>query len=456
MSPHPNACPSLSRRLLGFFSVLTLAATLPLAGCGVTRPYYAGFHLDAPPLQESDRSEMVVYLDAMIRSEKLKKVTFALPGGPVQSLYPHDETSPPTIDWLPLPVLFATRFILNPKLKGLEIDLYVRTEADGYTPVTALQELDGRVHIQMGPARKSLVPEGGAATAAVLQARFGIGPLSELDRTWQPLELHGLEQALGLLSPTELAAISGVPFVRKGQAEGAVKKLPPDKVWGQYSADSTEEPPRRIFLYDTKAGHADSLFIGDPDRAYPIVTMCLLHEIGHAFADLARVQVYRTHNQQISAHNQLVERWNSLLAADHLQGPERDELQRKLEQIRVESAGFDPRFKQTKREYERNYGPVHATFRSVRGSEGGPTEYGHTDIEESFAESFALYKADPAALRRIYPQVYDWFQGGGHVQALRAALGPDAGLLDRSATAVVQSAVGSEPSAPAAPLDQRK
>lgn len=433
MTRHLNTRLSPRRSLPRLLTAAALTALLALSGCGVSRPYYSGFYLDAPTLQESDRSEMVVFLDAMIRSEKLKRLTFALPGGPTQSIYPHDETSPPTIDWLPLPVLFAARFILTPKLKGLEVDLYVRTEADGYTPVTAIQELDGRVHIQMGAARKSLLPEGGVPTPAELQARFGIGAVSEQDRSWQPLELHALEQALSLLTPSELATLAGVPFVRKQRAERGQKKLPPDKIWGQYHSDSTEDPPRRVFLYDTKEKHENSLFIGDPQKAYPIVTMCLLHEIGHVLADFARVQAYRTRNQQIADHNQLVERWNSLLAADRLRGAERDALKGKLAQIGEESERFLPRFKQIQREYERNFGPVHATFRSVRGPDGGPTDYGHTDIEESFAESFALFKADPAALRRIYPEAYDWFASNGHVQALRAALGPDAGLLDRAA-----------------------
>ncbi len=429
-------CPSL-RRLL---SMLALTATL--AGCGVTRPYYSGFYLDAPTLQESDRSEMVVYLDAMIRAEKIKGLSFSLPGGKSQSIVPHDETSPPTIDWLPLPVLFATRFILNPKLKGLEVDLYVQTEADGYTPVTAIQELDGRVRIQMGAARKTLLPEGGAPTPAALSARFGIGAVTADDRQWQPIELYALEQALGLLAPAELATLSSLPFVRKQRAERATKSLPPDKVWGLYEGNAGDDQPRRIFLYDTKEKHENSLFIGDPGQAYPIVTMCLLHEMGHALADFARIQAYRTRNQQISQHNELVERWNALLAADRLQGAERDELKQKLAQIRAESDGYEPQFMQTKRDYDRSHGPVHATYRRVRGPDRGPTEYGRTDIEESFAESFALYKADPAALRRIYPEVHDWFAAGGHLQALREGLGAHAGLLDKPATSLAQRGSG--------------
>jgi len=403
-----------------------------LFGCGPKRPYYSGFYLDAPTLQESDRSAMVVYLDAMIQAEKIKGLSMVLPGGKSQNIVPHDETSPPTIDWLPLPVLFATRFILDPKLKGLEVDLFVRTEADGYTPVTAIHELDGRVRIQMGAARKTLLPEGGAPLPAALSARFGIGAVSGQDREWQPIELYALEQALGLLSPAELSTLSSVPFVRKQRADRAAKSLPPDKIWAQYFGGTSEEQPRRIFLYDTKEAHENSLFIGDPEKAQPIVTMCLLHEIGHALADFARIQVYRTRDQQISQHNALVERWNALLAADRLQGPERDELKQKLAQIRAESDGYEPQFLQTKRDYDRRQGPVHATFRRVRGPDRGPTDYGRTDIEESFAESFALYKADPAALRRIYPEVHDWFAAGGHLQALREGLGAQAGLLDRA------------------------
>ncbi|MDF3823544.1 hypothetical protein P3G55_26970, partial [Leptospira sp. 96542] len=40
--------------------------------------------------------------------------------------------------------------------------------------------------------------------------------------------------------------------------------------------------------------------------------------------------------------------------------------------------------------------------------------------QESFAESYALFHADPKALLRARPAVYRWFASGGHVKAMNA------------------------------------
>jgi hypothetical protein len=63
-------------------------------------------------------------------------------------------------------------------------------------------------------------------------------------------------------------------------------------------------------------------------------------------------------------------------------------------------------------------GPVIRAFRRARGQSRGPTRYSEDDIEESFADSFALFRADPEALRRIDPEAFAWFSQQGHLAAL--------------------------------------
>ena len=67
-------------------------------------------------------------------------------------------------------------------------------------------------------------------------------------------------------------------------------------------------------------------------------------------------------------------------------------------------------------------------FSSLPGAGAGPTEYGATSIAESFAESFALHRLDPAALRRFSPAIDDWFSNAGHLSATSVVEGggPDA------------------------------
>ncbi len=38
---------------------------------------------------------------------------------------------------------------------------------------------------------------------------------------------------------------------------------------------------------------------------------------------------------------------------------------------------------------------------------------------ETFAEFFACWKVDPAAMRRAYPDVVDWFEAGEHLSGCR-------------------------------------
>jgi hypothetical protein len=61
-------------------------------------------------------------------------------------------------------------------------------------------------------------------------------------------------------------------------------------------------------------------------------------------------------------------------------------------------------------------GPVLEAYGKALGKASPPTVYGETSAKESFAESFSLYRADPAALKRLLPQVYDFFARGGHLE----------------------------------------
>ena len=65
-------------------------------------------------------------------------------------------------------------------------------------------------------------------------------------------------------------------------------------------------------------------------------------------------------------------------------------------------------------------GPVLSAYKRVKGKSRGPTPYGTTSLAESFAESFALYRVDPNALRRVMPKVYRWFKSGDHIKLARS------------------------------------
>lgn len=403
--------------------VSLLLPILLSAGCAAPRLYYSTQYFESEPIQESDRSDLVVYLDWMIRSQKIKQLTLVSAEKGEQSLHPRDETSPPTLDWLPLPVLLAANYTISPKRKGSESDLLVHTEAEGYTPVSVHHELDGSVRITMGqPLRSLLPPPEQQPSPQSLVARFGIRPLQTRQQPWRPLDLFSLEQALALLSPVEQSIVRGIAFVRDDVSTLPAGTKSPWNLWAQYRVSSRSAPVREIVLFDNSPGQDLSHFVGEPDHPYPVTAMCLLHEVGHAIADYARVRILEQGRELLAAEQRLRAEKKILRGADL--SPERAaDLQRREGALRSSEEIFARRALPILQHYAQEGGPVLAGYVAVRGSEPGPTRYGSTSDAESFAESFALYKADPAALQRIYPRLFSWFASNRHILLLREALG---------------------------------
>jgi hypothetical protein len=121
-------------------------------------------------------------------------------------------------------------------------------------------------------------------------------------------------------------------------------------------------------------------FVGSPETPRSAVLHSIVHEMGHAFdADEARDAYCAADAAKGARRNTLIERGNELG-----QG-----------------------------------GRVLKAYLEVLRGEPGPTDYAQTSAKESFAESFALFHVDPAALRRVLPRVHAWFAAGGHVKAAR-------------------------------------
>ncbi len=58
-------------------------------------------------------------------------------------------------------------------------------------------------------------------------------------------------------------------------------------------------------------------------------------------------------------------------------------------------------------------------FSRVPGAASGITSYGRESAAEAFAEAFSLFRSDPDALRRVAPEVLDFFQRGKHLSDSR-------------------------------------
>jgi hypothetical protein len=70
---------------------------------------------------------------------------------------------------------------------------------------------------------------------------------------------------------------------------------------------------------------------------------------------------------------------------------------------------------------ERRRGALLEAFAALDGAGVGPTPYGASNMHESFADAFALYKLDPAALERFSPEMHAWFAAGGHLAHLEVS-----------------------------------
>ena len=115
------------------------------------------------------------------------------------------------------------------------------------------------------------------------------------------------------------------------------------------------------------------------------------------------------------------------------QSPQRDEEQKQqTAQLRQERPHCYRRWTQSARGTAPTAAQCWQSTASSRDRRGADAVR-RTDIAESFAESFALFKADPAALRRVNPEVYLLVCPGGTSKRspmcsakvlLRSAAGP--------------------------------
>jgi hypothetical protein len=154
-------------------TALVLGFLLSTAGARA-RPYQSTPAPNAA-VHEADRAELVSSLNRAILTQQFKQITMVTPEQGEQRLHPPDSRSPASMEWLPLPVLLAASYILDPRLRGEQLDLLVQTEGAGYTPVAAIHEVDGRVRIEMGEARhrQRAAFKKPLAVAEMVQ-RFGI------------------------------------------------------------------------------------------------------------------------------------------------------------------------------------------------------------------------------------------------------------------------------------------
>lgn len=258
-----------------------------------------------------------------------------------------------------------------------------------------------------------------AATPASLASEFGVGDVRSGARRWSEAELGVLDGTLGALHRRELKSVQGVDFVRGGA---------PRRAFGA-GLFSWDRRGRRITIYN----RAFTEHAGAPNWT-------IAHEIGHAISAWDLVQEQRRSQQAIDAYNRSVTTYNDRIHAynaaarrfnstqDGGAKKEADRLHRevvvlqsRMGEARVEALDSKRRVRRVNQQFRtaRPRDGVLADYRAALGRSRAPTRYGRTNLRESFAESFAMYRCEPDRLRRLLPKVYAWFEGGGHIARIR-------------------------------------
>ena len=251
------------------------------------------------------------------------------------------------------------------------------------------------------------------ASAAGIQQEFGVGAVRSGAKPWSKQELATLDATLGALHRRELKAVANVDFVRGGAPRRPLGA-------GLFSWDRRG---RRITIFN-RAFHE-----GTPNWT-------VVHEIGHAISawDLVTerrrsktaIDAYNAavdaYNDKVDAYNRSARRFNATQEssakkqADRLRG-QVERLAEAMDSKRSAALTSKRKVRHATRQFRSNNprDGVLADYRVVLGRSRGPTRYGRTNLRESFAESFAMYRCDPARLKRALPAVHAWFARGGHI-----------------------------------------
>lgn len=318
--------------------------------------------------------------------------------------------------------------ILGRKLVGSEVDVLVPQEG-GSVPVTVTWEPDGVVTFESGPAVKTLVDE--TMTAEKIRSQFDVGEFTDLDAKWDGRSYSVVHQALSLLSKEELALLRGLPF-RRAKKDGIHR--------AKYErGDATN----CVFVYDATFLFENELFIGAPQAPRAEAVSVIIHELGHALADVrfrekgliskAAAEEYKLHQPDVDAAAKAFnDKAAELGPTPTAKGAA--ELKALADAHAKAKAETEKRFKEADRLVKQMLAndrlnaqggrPAEKALAGAVNPKLSPTSYGRTNVREHFAECFNIFKNDPAALRRISAAATDWFAAGSHVSTAGKAIDP--------------------------------
>ena len=331
------------------------AVVLLVVGCGRAHLYYNTRELQHNVFQMSDKAALVAEIASRLEGKSLVWVDDQGHSSPIA-------TTESGLKSLGLAELGAVWLVLASGEVGGEADVRVRV-GKRPTPISVYVDLDGNVEVETGHNEKSDEPP---LSEGQIRERFHLHV--SLPGKWEVAERRALNDSLALLSEGELKVVRSIPFDR----ESKNSRNP-----GQAALYSQRGCAARIFLYPSGINSDRFRFVGTAQDPRSAVLHSLVHEIGHAVAAAQARALYCSAVHKPKQANALVGEANAMMAR----------------------------------------GPVVTAYLKVLDGAPAPTEYGNESAQESFAESFALFHVDPAALKRTRPQVFEWLARGEHLSS---------------------------------------
>jgi hypothetical protein len=379
-----------TRKLL---MIRSLTILLMLSACAASSPTVKliGKHYDATvvrhaPITRSQRSAIIA--DVLSRIGRAK--VMIRNGQRTQTITP----STKRLSALPLALIGGLRIALLSSSRGAEMDIMVRIKGQKPTPVQIIWQVNGNLVVESGtptmfPSKKH----------RPLNLKFTNGS----DR-WSAIEKAHVREALALLSPQELALMQKIPLRRERNKR--VSK------WAKGGLYEQKGCFAKIRMYSAAFAGRHLKFSGGPKKPRSKTIATILHEVAHALHHAPSRQAYcrldkinRSFEKRVRRYNQAIKKPNA--------NAQRQQLEQERSWIEAESKSLQKLM--AKADALSRMGPVLAAFKKQLGQRQGPTLYGTTALEETFAEAFALFHSDRAALTRIWPDIATWFAQKKHL-----------------------------------------
>ncbi len=372
---------------------LSLSLLLGLSACAAksTTLRLTGKHYDATvvrhaPITRGQKSAIITDILSRIGGAKViikhRKRT--------QTITP----STKSLSGLKLAMLGGLRIALLSSSRGAEMDLMVRIKGQKPTPVQIIWQVNGNLVMESGtpttfPSRKH----------GTLNLKFTNGS----DR-WSAIEKAHVREALALLSPHELAVMQKIPLRRERNKR--VSK------WAKGGLYEQKGCYAKIRMYSSAFAGRHLKFSGEPKRPRSKTISTILHEVAHALHHAPSRQAYCRFDKRNRSFEKRVRRYNQAIKKPNINA-QRTQLERERAWIEAESKTLQKMM--SKADALSRMGPVLAAFKKQLGNRQGPTVYGATALEETFAEAFSLFHSDRAALARIWPDIARWFAQNKHL-----------------------------------------